>query len=94
MIGPGLMVLTRMPRGVSSPVRCKARRSEGLRRSPGLLSQCLSQRSRQQASHETPDTRHRTPRGALKRALSLEMDLPPRLPGVSVDYRNLVYYSP
>ena len=28
------------------------------------------------------------------RALNLEMDLPPKLRGKTVDYRNLVYYAP
>ena len=28
------------------------------------------------------------------RALNMEMDLPPKLRGKTVDYRNLVYYAP
>jgi hypothetical protein len=44
---------------------------------------------------ERPRGMHRTRYERMKaRALSLEMDLPPKLRGKTVDYKNLVYYLP
>jgi hypothetical protein len=44
---------------------------------------------------DRPRGMHRKRYERLKaRALNLEMDLPPKLRGKTVDYRNLVYYAP
>ena len=44
---------------------------------------------------ERPRGMHRKRYERMKaRALALEMDLPPKLRGKTVDYRNLVYYAP
>jgi hypothetical protein len=44
---------------------------------------------------DRPRRMHRKTYERMKsRALNLEMDLPPKLRGKSVDYRNLVYYAP
>jgi hypothetical protein len=44
---------------------------------------------------ERPRGMHRKRYARMKaRALALEMDLPPKLRGKTVDYRNLVYYAP
>jgi hypothetical protein len=44
---------------------------------------------------ERPRGMHRKRYERMKaRALNLEMDLPPKLRGKTVDYRNLVYYAP
>ena len=44
---------------------------------------------------DRPQRMHRKRYERMKaRALELEMDLPPKLRGKTVDYRNLVYYAP
>jgi hypothetical protein len=44
---------------------------------------------------ERPRGMHQKTYERLKgRALSLETDLPPRLRGKAVDYKNLIYYLP